>query len=422
MGKLFTVLYYVFILVISLSLAEKIRYDNHKLYSVTPKHLESLKFLRHLEEEGWQNYNFWTSPTRVGTPVSILVAPEGFAEIEKMAASSNMDVKIVHQNVQQLIDDESSRSTVSTARSGNFGWDSYHTLDEINSWLISLVETYPNLLTTVEGGKTYENRTILGVKLSYSNANANNTVFLEATIHAREWIAPAVQTYILNEFLTSNNASVRQLAESYDWYFFPIFNPDGYEYSHTTDRMWRKTRVPHSILCAGADPNRNWNYHWGVAGTSASPCSDAYRGPAAFSEPLVRSAAEFIESVAEKLVAYISFHSFGQMLLLPYGHTSEHLDNYDLVYDIGLKAAETLRQRYGTEYVVGTIYDTIYPASGSSVDWVKGMFKTPIAYGYELRDRGEFGFLLPADQIVPTALETLDSFITIFEEYEKSKD
>lgn len=55
------------------------------------------------------------------------------------------------------------------------------------------------------------------------------------------------------------------------------------------------------------------------------------------------------------------------------------------------------------------------------MDWVKGTFGTPLAYTYELRDRGQFGFLLPASQIIPTALETLDSLITILQEYENTK-
>lgn len=53
-------------------------------------------------------------------------------------------------------------------------------------------------------------------------------------IHAREWISPAVTTYILNELLRSDDLDVREIAESYDWYFFPSVNPDGYEYTHTT--------------------------------------------------------------------------------------------------------------------------------------------------------------------------------------------
>lgn len=50
------------------------------------------------------------------------------------------------------------------------------------------------------------------------------------------------------------------------------------------------------------------------------------------------------------------------------------------------------------------------------MDWAKYKFGTRITYTYELRDTGRYGFLLPPELIIPTALETLDSFITIFQE------
>ncbi len=45
------------------------------------------------------------------------------------------------------------------------------------------------------------------------------------------------------------------------------------------------------------------------------------------------------------------------------------------------------------------------PASGASVDWA---YQRGIKYSFafELRDTGEYGFLLPANQIVSTARET----------------
>ncbi len=43
----------------------------------------------------------------------------------------------------------------------------------------------------------------------------------------------------------------------------PIVNVDGYAYTWSDDRMWRKTRKPNSKSnCVGTDPNRNWAFHW----------------------------------------------------------------------------------------------------------------------------------------------------------------
>jgi hypothetical protein len=55
------------------------------------------------------------------------------------------------------------------------------------------------------------------------------------------------------------------------------------------------------------------------------------------------------------------------------------------------------------------------PASGGSIDWLRGTFNTPYTYVWELRDTGRHGFLLPASQIIDTAEETLNSVIVILQ-------
>lgn len=52
------------------------------------------------------------------------------------------------------------------------------------------------------------------------------------------------------------------------------------------------------------------------------------------------------------------------------------------------------------------------------MDWAKAVFDIPITYTYELRDNGTDGFILPPEQILPTAEETMDSLLAIFEEFE----
>lgn len=61
----------------------------------------------------------------------------------------------------------------------------------------------------------------------------NPAVFIESTIHAREWISAATATFILNELLTSNDPEIQEMTENYDWIFVPVVNVDGYEYTHS---------------------------------------------------------------------------------------------------------------------------------------------------------------------------------------------
>lgn len=60
------------------------------------------------------------------------------------------------------------------------------------------------------------------------------------------------------------------------------------------------------------------------------------------------------------------------------------------------------------------------PASGSSLDWVRGNLGAPYAYVWELRDTGRYGFLLPANQIIDTGEETLNSVIVILQEAKRN--
>lgn len=111
----------------------------------------------------------------------------------------------------------------------NFGWTDYYSTNQIYAWLDELVGRYPNVLTKTVYGQSFEGRDLVAVKLSQK---ANNPgIFIEANIHAREWIASATATWLLNELLTSTSASVVDLAQNYDWYFIVMANPDGYEFS-----------------------------------------------------------------------------------------------------------------------------------------------------------------------------------------------
>ena len=61
------------------------------------------------------------------------------------------------------------------------------------------------------------------------------------------------------------------------WPIIPLANPDGYEYTRTHDRMWRKNTVNiPGTSCIGVDINRNFPEGYGV-GASKNPCSEVYQ-------------------------------------------------------------------------------------------------------------------------------------------------
>jgi len=88
---------------------------------------------------------------------------------------------------------------------------------------------------------------------------------------------------------------------------------------------------------------------------------------------------------------------------------------------LGDAAAALLASMYGTEYVVGSSSDVLYKSSGSSRDWSYGSGIFRWTYTLELRDKGDHGFILPADQIIPTCQETWPAVLLVAQKLMDSK-
>ena len=182
----------------------------------------------------------------MNTSVDLMMSPEIVPVFKKIMRSNYFKYQLYIKDVQQLVDSEhypsendSYFSSSATTNANSFNWKQYQTLRDINSWLEYLEKEFPSNVKLIYGGRSHEGRAIVGVRLSFAQGTQENPgVFIEGGIHAREWISPATVTYLLNEFLTSQNPRVRALARKHDWYMFPVCNPDGYVYTHTTVRIY----------------------------------------------------------------------------------------------------------------------------------------------------------------------------------------
>jgi hypothetical protein len=82
------------------------------------------------------------------------------------------------------------------------------------------------------------------------------------------------------------------------------------------------------IITPHADMNRNFGFHWNEGGSSANGCSDTFHGGAAFSEIESQHVRDAILAVAGQAEMYLTFHSYGQYWLTPWGYTSALPDDY----------------------------------------------------------------------------------------------
>lgn len=104
---------------------------------------------------------------------------------------------------------------------------------QINDYLESVSSQYSSLVTLINIGKSHEQRDTYAVKIS-TGGLTKPVVFIDAGIHAREWIAPTTALYFVNELVKPKN---RYLLDKVDVVVIPSINPDGYEYTHTAVRF-----------------------------------------------------------------------------------------------------------------------------------------------------------------------------------------
>ena len=102
-------------------------------------------------------------------------------------------------------------------------------------------------------------------------------------------IVPVIEylAYQLIDGYQKGDANVTKFLDHYDFYLVPFHNPDGFSYTQTNDRLWRKNRQPRPELnttCLGTDGNRNWKFEWDATppdgGSTPDPCGQTYRGQA----------------------------------------------------------------------------------------------------------------------------------------------
>lgn len=388
--------------------AAKSRYDNYKLYAMQLNTEEQAKALINLEE-GTDAYDFWSEPSLV-RDVDVMIPPHKIGEFEDFLSRFNISFHIKVENIQKLVDQQDPELTATKTADGRnaFDWTFFNTLAEINSWLDARTSG-SNFLTARNIGTSSQGNPIR--LFTYSERTGNPAIFIEANIHAREWASSACATWLINELIYSTDAETRAMANTIDWFIIPVANPDGFLFSHTTTRLWRKTRRANAgSTCIGTDPNRNFDFFWMSGGASNNPCSDTFAGPAPFSEPETAAIRDFYGSIASRARIFLSFHAFGQYLLMPFGHTTAQSNNHANLMSVANAGAAAIRGTAGMDYLVGSTASVLYTASGSSPDWAFGVHNTRLAYTFEFRPiRGSSnGFLLAPNQIIPNNREVMN--------------
>lgn len=388
--------------------ASRVSYAGSSVFRCRAATRAQLDFLHNLELKNDLNLDFWQEAKNLNSPVDVMVPSQYRSGLEALLLENSIDCTTMLADVEGLIQAEHKLNTRVHATSGASYFDSYHDYADVHAYFDSLAAEFPSLAATSSIGKTYYGKSQKIITMSTDSSAGKPALWFDGGLHAREWITVATMTYVADFLLRGygSNADATYLLDTYDVIICPILNVDGYDYTWTSDRMWRKTLSPNSRSpCNGTDPNRNWDDHWGTAGSSTQACSDSFQGPFAASEIEVQNVQNYLYQKKDKLVGYVNFHSYSQDWMSPWGWTDELPPDYELQNGLSAAAVAAIKATHGKVYEYGPIATTIYPASGSSADYTYDVCGIKYSYGVELRDTGEFGFLLPPEEIVPSGEE-----------------
>ena len=99
-------------------------------------------------------------------------------------------------------------------------------------------------------------------------------------------------------------------------------------------------------------------------------------------------------------------HSFNQLWACPYAHTTDQSAHLNQHMRVLRSIQQAVLQSDGVHYEIGPLSTSLYVGSGFGIDFAYDKCGIINSYLVELRDKGANGFILPADQIMPTARET----------------
>ena len=321
-------------------------------------------------------------------------------EIERLQ-DSGYRIEIDIQRTQALNTERQFQPDQST---GIPGYPCYRTVEETYQDLQALAAGRPELAAWVDIGDSWKKSyTTPGsgydlhilILTQKSKPGPKPVFFLLGGTHAREYAGAETATRF-GEFLIERyqqNPDVTWLLDNFEIHILPVQNPDGRKQAEAG--WWWRKNVDDDDGCTsypqwGTDLNRNSSFKWGAPGASAYACDQTYRGPAPASEPETQALQTYLSGIfpdqrgpADQDLApvtstgtFITLHSFGELVLWPWGWSKTLAPNATGLQTLGRKLA--FFNGYLPEQSVG-----LYPTSGASDDWAYGELGVA-AYTFEL--------------------------------------
>ena len=224
---------------------------------------------------------------------------------------------------------------------------SLYTYEQMMDDLSRMEEAFPDLMTVKICGESLDGRDIPEVLLG--NQSVSRHIFIQASIHAREYINTLVAMKQIEQLLlhhgdgSYSGVSYDELLGDVCFHILPMSNPDGVTISqfgiegirdsslrkkvkdcYENDLYYGRTEKDMDAYlktwkanARGVDLNRNFDAGWETYEGVSYPSSDHYKGPTPVSEPETRAIVDAVHAC--QAILTISYHSTGSVIYWDYG-------------------------------------------------------------------------------------------------------
>jgi len=184
-------------------------------------------------------------------------------------------------------------------QAGDFNvWRPWSGTDGIRAEMEAVAAANRSLTKLVTLGESVQGEPIYAIKVtqnarSVADGSRPSSGYISAQ-HAREWITVEANRRFMHHLLDNygSDPEITELLNTTEVWFVLVANPDGYDFTFTDDRLWRKNLADNNnsgtiSFFDGVDLNRNFAEKWGYdnEGSSGATSSEVYRGTAPMSEP-----------------------------------------------------------------------------------------------------------------------------------------
>lgn len=196
-------------------------------------------------------------------------------------------------------------------------FDCFRPVNEVFAFLDRLVSENSKYFSKINRvSSTVEGADIPAYRIS--TGSGKKVLYIQGLIHAREWIAGSSVFFTiasLLDALQAGKSDVTSILDNFDFVFTPVLNIDGYKYTWSGSRYWRKNRRGGY----GVDLNRNFPpQEWFNKDGNKNTGSETYPGEKPLSEPESAGIWNYLKTL--NLGGVIDVHSYGALVLRPYGN------------------------------------------------------------------------------------------------------